>query len=426
MQKRLLVWLLPVLLGWQMVDSTELPFTLSVQDEYNLTQTVYDHHFKTIPQNPNVYKLETTYADANLTEASGEVQPNQQLTIIGAVVNDKKDLVFQLDTGLFIAADTRIIFDDAIVSETPTDASYWLKKDFRLLTSAIANQAKQVDSDLQAYQPVTISKLAQTAKGDFAYIDDKGWVAMSDLSEDDNRMEAVQELLTSKYNKHNLGIYVKQLSTNQTASVNQEQPFYSASIAKLPILYYVQEQLDSGTISTEDKLAYTAESMTFPGAYVVGGSGSLPKTPDNKEYLLGELIDKTAKESDNVASNLLSYYVTKQFNADFYQQITSVIGERWDMVSRETSARLAGEMMEVLYEQDGYVLESLKTTQFDHQRISKDIAVPVAHKIGDADDVKHDVAVVYSDSPFVLSIFTDKSSYDEISQIANDIYGILK
>lgn len=105
---------------------------------------------------------------------------------------------------------------------------------------------------------------------------------------------------------------------------------------------------------------------------------------------------------------------------------TAVTGSKWDMVSRETSAQVAGKMMEALYEQNGYVIESLLSTQFDNQRISKDIPVPVAHKIGDADDVKHDVAIVYAESPFVLSIFTDKSSYDEITQIANDIYGILK
>ncbi len=74
------------------------------------------------------------------------------------------------------------------------------------------------------------------------------------------------------------------------------------------------------------------------------------------------------------------------------------------MVTRETSAEIAGKMMESLYIQNGYVLESLLSTQFDNQRISKDISVPVAHKIGDADDVKHDVAIVYAGSPFVLSI----------------------
>ena len=171
---------------------------------------------------------------------------------------------------------------------------------------------------------------------------------------------------------------------------------------------------------------YTAESISFNGAYKVSGSGSLSKTPDNKDYTIEELINKTAKESDNVASNLLSYYIANKFDDDFFQVTTAVTGSKWDMVSRETSAQVAGKMMEALYEQNGYVIESLLSTQFDNQRISKDIPVPVAHKIGDADDVKHDVAIVYAESPFVLSIFTDKSSYDEITQIANDIYGILK
>ena len=54
------------------------------------------------------------------------------------------------------------------------------------------------------------------------------------------------------------------------------------------------------------------------------------------------------------------------------------------------------------------------------------IDVPVAHKIGDAYDFKHDVAIVYTDSPFILSIFTDKEGYDKITSIADDVYGILK
>ena len=56
----------------------------------------------------------------------------------------------------------------------------------------------------------------------------------------------------------------------------------------------------------------------------------------------------------------------------------------------------------------------------------KNIDVPVAHKIGDAYDFKHDVAIVYADSPFILSIFTDKEGYDKITSIADDVYGIFK
>ncbi|HFI0644771.1 TPA: serine hydrolase [Streptococcus suis] len=426
MQKKLLVWLLPVLFGWQVVDSTEIPFKLTAQEEYELTQTVYDQYFQTIPQNPNVFQVENLYSDLELTQVVDQLKPNQAFSITDVTVNSQKKLVFQIDNASYIVADTNKLFDDVVLTETLVEQTYWTNKNITVLSSPIANQAKEVKTDIQAYQAVTISKISTTPIGDFAYVADKGWIAMDDLSTVDNRMGAVQALLTQKYSKNNIGIYVEQLSTGQSTGLNQDKVFYSASIAKLPILYYVQEQINAGQIDLTTKVKYTAESMVFPGAYVVGGSGSLSKTPDNKEYSVEELINKTAKESDNVASNLLSYYVTHQFNDDFYQNITAITGSRWDMVTRETTAEVAGKMMETLYEQEGYVLESLLSTQFDNQRISKDIAVPVAHKIGDADDVKHDVAIVYAESPFVLSIFTDKSSYDEITQIANDIYGILK
>ena len=426
MQKKLIVWLLPILFGWQVVDSTEIPFELTAQEEYELTQTVYDQYFQTIPQNPNVFQTESIYSDVNLTQVSGQIKPNQDFSITGVAINERKELVYQLDNTHYILASKQLLFDDTIVTESTVEQTYWLKQGFTVLSSPISNQAKELKTDLRAYQAITISKIATTAIGDFAYISDKGWISLKDLSEKDNRMEAVQALLSSNYSKNNIGIYVKDLTTETEAGVNQDKIFYSASIAKLPILYYVQEQLNAGQVALNTTVKYTAESISFNGAYKVSGSGSLSKTPDNKDYTIEELINKTAKESDNVASNLLSYYIANKFDDDFFQVTTAVTGRKWDMVSRETSAQVAGKMMEALYEQNGYVIESLLSTQFDNQRISQDIPVPVAHKIGDADDVKHDVAIVYAESPFVLSIFTDKSSYDEITQIANDIYGILK
>ena len=82
--------------------------------------------------------------------------------------------------------------------------------------------------------------------------------------------------------------------------------------------------------------------------------------------------------------------------------------------------------MEAIYYQNGSIIDTLSQTNFDNQRISKDIPVKVAHKIGDAYDFKHDVAIVYSESPFIISVFTDHSNYDTISKIANDVYEVLK
>ena len=82
--------------------------------------------------------------------------------------------------------------------------------------------------------------------------------------------------------------------------------------------------------------------------------------------------------------------------------------------------------MEAIYNQNGEIISYLSSTDFDSTRISKDIDVQVAHKIGDAYDYKHDVAIVYADQPFILSIFTNNASYDDITNIANDVYSILK
>ncbi len=51
-------------------------------------------------------------------------------------------------------------------------------------------------------------------------------------------MDKVQEILRSKYNKTDYSIYVKQLNSGKTAGINPDVEMYSASVAKLLILYY--------------------------------------------------------------------------------------------------------------------------------------------------------------------------------------------
>ncbi|MFZ4460584.1 serine hydrolase, partial [Enterococcus gallinarum] len=89
----------------------------------------------------------------------------------------------------------------------------------------------------------------------------------------DNRMEKVQQVLNQKYNKSNYSIYVKQLSTQTTAGINADTVMYSASIAKLATLYYVEEKLQDGTISANDTLKYVDAVNSFAKAYDPSGSG---------------------------------------------------------------------------------------------------------------------------------------------------------
>lgn len=425
MRKRLIIWLLPVLFAGTRVVSTETPMELTNEEKYELNHMEYQGTFSHIPQNPNLKEEIYTYLDSNLTTPSKKLKPNQEFVVTDIVYNDASQQVFKLEDSSYVLADSTIIFEDIVLKEKTISSNYWLPKNFTVYSSPFANQAEKIATNLSPYTEVSVSKIVTTHWGEFAQVA-TGWIRMDELSETDNRMEAVQELLTQKYASDRFGIYVKQLSTGEVAAVNEDMKMYAASISKLPVLYYAQEQINQGTYSLDSSLQYVQPVTEFKGSYLAEGSGSLTKVADNQGYVVRELMDKTAKDSDNAASNLLAYYMTKQFDAAYYKKMTSITGERWNMESRQASAKMAGLVMEALYEQNGYALQSLIGTQFDNQRIKRDIPVTVAHKIGDADEHRHDVALVYADSPFILSIFTRHADYETISQIANDVYGILK
>lgn len=425
--KKQLLWLISLMLLTPVpVGSTEIPFELSNQANYQLNKKTYSTDFQSIPSNPNVYKEIDTFLDRELTEPFQKISPNQSFSISNVEINNQRQLVFQLTDNSYVLADQTMIFDDIILQKIDVEKTAWVTKQPVFYSSPIANKAKKLSLDIQPYQKVTVSEIVQTPLGTLAKIDSKAWIAIDNLSFEDNRMEAVQELLTTKYNRDNLSIYVKKLSTGETVGVNQDKMMYAASVAKLPTLYYAQKNINQDEINLTDTVRYVKETEDYDGAYAPEGSGSIEKTPNNQEYRMDDLIDRTAKESDNVASNLLGYYTADQFDETFYREITTIVGQRWDMVSRMASAEMAGLMMEAIYKQGGYVSDSLSATHFDNQRIPRDIEVKVAHKIGDAYGFKHDVAVVYANEPFVLSIFTENMTYDDISEIANEIYGILK
>lgn len=425
MRKYLLSLLaMPVILSSQTVISTETDLT--AKEKYVLTQSPVSLYYQTTLTNPNVYQDTVTYADAALTQVAGKLLKDTPFQTMELYVNEAGTPIFKLRDGHFLPADKRIVFDDQIVSQEPTDQQVWLSKDFTIYDAPLVNGVKKVSTKLTPYSKVHILQLAKTFKGTFAYIEGVGWINAESISVKDTRIEKVQELLTSKHQKDNLAIFVKQVDNDLTAGVNQDKKMYSASITKLLYLYYAQKQLNAGSFTLKDPLRYTAAVNDFKGAYDPSGSGSLPKKDDDKDYTVEDVINRTAKESDNVGSNLLGYYLTDQSNSTFQEMVDQISGQHWDVENRDASARMAGQMMEALYHQGGYVVEALSQTSFDQQRIPKDISVKVAHKIGDAYDFKHDVAIVYTSTPFVLSIFTEKSDYETISQIAKEVYEVLK
>lgn len=383
-------------------------------------------YFSSIPANPNVYHKVAVFADPQLKKASGDLLPNTPFTIEQLFVNDQGQAVFKIADKGYVLADSSAIFSDVVQETQEKKQEMWLKPGFKVYDQPLVNGAKEKNTTLAPYTKVTVLRTAKTLRDEFVEIEGQGWVAKTFVTEKDNRMEKVQELLNSKYNSPSYGIYVKQLATGNTAGINPQKEMYSASVTKLPYLYYVQEQLNKKVISPTTTYKYIPEVNHFKGSYEPEGSGSLSKTPDGKDYSVQELEDKIAKESDNVGHNILNYYVTHQSDQDFQKTLDKIAKKHWDVEKRDASAEMAGNVMEAVYQQNGSIIEALSSTKFDHQRIARDLPVKVAHKIGDAYDFRNDVAIVYTNSPYVIAIFTDHSNYETISKISKDVYEVLK
>ena len=413
---KLVYWMIfPTFLVTQpLSNSSQVQVPLTADSSYASQIGTQDHFFVSIPSNPNVYQPIVTYSDPELSQKIGEIKPDTPFTVDQLFVNDQGKSVFKLSNKQYVVADQDQIYEDAILELTEEKKTMWLTSSFTVYDQPLVNGAKSNKTSLTPYSKVEITKTAKTLKGTYLEISGQGWISKDELSATDNRMEKVQAILNQKYNKDGVAVYVKQVDTGKTAGIHEDQEMYSASIAKLLYLYYTQKEVNESHVDLQTSLKYTKEVNDYPGAYEPEGSGSISKIPDDKDYTVADLINRVAKESDNVAQNILGYYVTHQSDKEFHVE------------TRMASPKMAGNVMEAIYQQNGGIIDALSETRFDDQRISKDIPVKVAHKIGDAYDFRHDVAIVYTDSPFILAIFTDHSDYETISAIAKDIYEVLQ
>ncbi|MDU5560882.1 MAG: serine hydrolase, partial [Streptococcus parasanguinis] len=293
MSKRfLLLLLVPILfIGSQAasVEQSESSQTIAHPSEL---------YFSSIPANPNIYRKISVFSDPQLKKAKGEILPNTPFTIEQLFVNDEGKAVFKIADKGYVLADSSVIFSDVVQETQEKKQDMWLKPGFKVYDRPLINGAKEKNTPLSPYTKVTVLRTAKTLRDEFVEIEGQGWVNKAFVTEKDNRMEKVQDLLNSKYNSPSYGIYVKQLETGNTAGINPQKEMYSASVTKLPYLYYVQEQLNKKAISPTTTYKYIPEVNDFKGGYEPEGSGSLSKTPDGKEYSVQELIDKIAKESD--------------------------------------------------------------------------------------------------------------------------------
>jgi beta-lactamase class A len=92
-----------------------------------------------------------------------------------------------------------------------------------------------------------------------------------------------------------IGIYVKNLRTGKTVSINADTIFPTASIVKVPILLGVMDKINNGELSYDSTFIYK-DSLLYEGSDILGSFKS------DEKIVLKKLIMLMLTTSDNTAS----------------------------------------------------------------------------------------------------------------------------
>ena len=92
-----------------------------------------------------------------------------------------------------------------------------------------------------------------------------------------------------------IGIYVKNLRTGKTVSINADTIFPTASIVKVPILLGIMDRIQKGELSYDSALTYK-DSLLYEGSDILGSF------KNNEQIVLKKVMMLMLTTSDNTAS----------------------------------------------------------------------------------------------------------------------------
>ena len=230
------------------------------------------------------------------------------------------------------------------------------------------------------------------------------------------------------------GIWVKHLTTGETAGVRDGEMFNSASVIKIPVLVLAFQMADRGELKLDQRITIRKEDIR-------GGSGIFRHHDEGLQPTLRDVLLQMIITSDNTATDLAIAQVggvarvnawLKQTGHADGQRLTQTTGELFAKYNAlkptddrngktnsdrsywlgEITPRGIGLMLEAIEKKTiastaacEAMLRMMRAQQAGQRRLNHYVSVPVAHKTGDFPPVlANDVGIIYARSgPIVVS-----------------------
>ncbi|HXA55915.1 MAG TPA: serine hydrolase [Candidatus Acidoferrum sp.] len=237
------------------------------------------------------------------------------------------------------------------------------------------------------------------------------------------------EAMAASYDGH-VTLYAKNLATGETVSLDAARPVQTASVIKLAMMLQAFEQVHAGKLKLTQPVGLTNDNQ-------VGGSGILALMDPGLTLTLKDTITLMMTLSDNTATNLMIDTVGLRPTNDmlagmglkntyFYKKVFKpadgpMPDDQKQFGLGKTTAEEISRLMESIYRCDlgdrDLCLQMITIMRNQQYRAmlprylerpdTSETLSAIADKIGALDDVRNDVALVYTQrGPVIISIFT--------------------
>ena len=235
-------------------------------------------------------------------------------------------------------------------------------------------------------------------------------------SEDEEIKNLITEIKTANnLTEANFAFFYYNPQTQKYYFDNQDKYFKGASTVKVPVAMIYYDKIRNGELTLESTLQYTNDD------YEAGG-GTTSSTYNVGNYIpINFLLKQSIINSDNTAVNILidgigyrncrelmTKYSDEEFIEDFYTSNLIKASFGFDIINH------------IYQNQENYqqLIEYMKQSSFGEYLKKYITEYDVAHKYGSYAGNVHGYGIVYTESPYLIGIFTNGvSRADEL--IAN-------
>ena len=280
----------------------------------------------------------------------------------------------------------------------------------------IQNENQQVSAKQESANTQETEQIQEETTEELAEENTEQVEEVVEPTEDEEIKNLITEIKTqNNLTEENFAFFYYNPQTQKYYFDNQSKYFKAASTVKVPVAIMYYDKIKNGELTKESTLQYTSDDYEEGG----GTTASLYSVGDNVP--ISYLLEQSIVNSDNTAVNILidgigyrkcreqiAEFSDEQFTEEFYTTNLTTADLGYNIINRiyqnQTDyEELIGFMKK---SSNGEYLKKY-VTEYD-----------VAHKYGSYAGNVHDYGIVYSDSPYLIGVYTQGvSGADEL--IAN-------